>query len=134
MLAGDNLHPVAAAESIVKTHALERMGLTCDGTRKACQLVFANPISDLENTMLFHVKAQHDNVTCEGATRARGEDVAPTEIWLEGNDKVKVLTALGYISEHRYYAIVESDDYSAVNQLMQGHVFNGSVEILPCLD
>ena len=47
---------------------------------------------------------------------------------------MKVLTALGYISEHRYYAIVESDDYSAVNQLMQGHVFNGSVEILPCLD
>ena len=47
---------------------------------------------------------------------------------------MKVLTALGYISEHRYYAIVESDDYSAVNQLMQGHVFNGSVEILPCPD
>ena len=47
---------------------------------------------------------------------------------------MKVLTALGYISEHRYYAIVESDDYSAVNQLMQGHVFNGSVEILTCLD
>ena len=29
---------------------------------------------------------------------------------------------------------MESDDYSAVNQLMQGHVFNGSVEILPCID
>ena len=27
VLAGDNLHPVAAAESIVETHALERMGL-----------------------------------------------------------------------------------------------------------
>jgi len=77
ILAGDNLHPVAAAESIVETHALERMGLTWVGARKACQLVFANPISDLENTMLFHVKAQHDNVTCEGARRARGEDVAP---------------------------------------------------------
>ena len=77
MLAGDNLHPVAAAESIVETHALERMRLTWVGARKACQLVFANPISDLENTMLFHVKAQHDNVTCEGVKRARGEDVAP---------------------------------------------------------
>ena len=87
--------------------------------------------------MIFHVKAQHDNVTCEGARRARGEDVAPTvetERWLEGNDKVKVLTALGYISEHRFYAIVESDDYSDVNQLMLGHIFRGSVEILPCLD
>jgi|TARA_B100000470_G_scaffold167577_1_gene132017 hypothetical protein len=87
--------------------------------------------------MIFHVKAQHDHQTCEGARRRRGEDVAPTvetERWLEGNDKVKVLTALGYISEHRYYAIVESDNYSDVNLLMQGHVFNGSVEILPCLD
>ena len=87
--------------------------------------------------MLFHVTAQHDHQTCEGAMRARGEDVAPrneTERWLEGNDKVKVLTALGYISEHRYYGIVESDDYSDVNLLMQGHVFRGSVEILPCLD
>ena len=72
--------------------------------------------------MLFHVKAQHDNATCEGARPARCEDVAPTERWLERNDKVNVLTALGYISEHRYYAIVESDDYSAVNQLMQGRV------------
>ena len=27
VLAGDNLHPVAAAESVVETHALERMGL-----------------------------------------------------------------------------------------------------------
>ena len=87
--------------------------------------------------MLIHVTAQHDHQTCEGAMRARGEDVAPrneTERWLEGNDKVKVLTALGYISEHRFYAIVESDDYSDVNELMLGHIFRGSVEILPCLD
>ena len=91
----------------------------------------------LEATMLFHVMAQHDHQTCEGAMRARGESVAPrneTVRWLEGNDKVKVLTALGYISEHRYYAIVDSDSYSDVNLLMQGHVFRGSVEILPCLD
>ena len=49
MLAGDNLHPVAAAESIVETHALERMGLTWAGARKACQLVLANPIFDLKD-------------------------------------------------------------------------------------
>ena len=47
---------------------------------------------------------------------------------------MKGLTALGCISEHRYYAIVESDDYPAVNQLRDGHVFNGLVEILTCLD
>ena len=111
-------------------HALEGSGLAGAGARNSCQLVFAHPISDLEIIMLFHVKAQHDNVTCEGARRAKGEDVEPTvetERWLEGNDKVKVLTALGYLSEHRYYAIVESDDYSDVNLLMQGHVFKGSV-------
>ena len=38
VLAGDNLHPVAAAESIVETHTLERMGLTSAGASKACQL------------------------------------------------------------------------------------------------
>ena len=147
-LPGDYLHPVAQAESVVKTHRLQCSGLIMEhvmegsgfagaGARNGCQLVFANPISDLEATMIFHVKAQHDHQTCEGARRRRGEDVAPTvetERWLEGNDKVKVLTALGYISEHRYYAIVESDNYSDVNLLLQGHVFNGSVEILPCLD
>ena len=88
--------------------------------------------------MIFHVMAQHSWDTCVGYKRAKGDpDVKPrvdTQRWVEGNDKVKVLTALGYISEHRYYAIVESDNYSDVNYLMQGHVFNGSVEILPCLD
>ena len=76
-------------------------------------------------------------MTIKPAKERGGESVAPrneTERWLEGNDKVKVLTALGYISEHRYYAIVDSDSYSDVNLLMQGHVFRGSVEILPCLD
>ena len=39
VLAGDNLHPVAAAESVVETHALERMGLAGTGTRNACHKV-----------------------------------------------------------------------------------------------
>ena len=89
MLAGDNLHPVAAVESIVENQAQERMRLTWSGARKACQLVFANPISGLEDTILFHVKAQHDNVTCEGDRLARNEDVAPTietERLLKWND------------------------------------------------
>ena len=36
-LAGDNLHPVAPAESIVETHTLEGMGLAGVGARNGCQ-------------------------------------------------------------------------------------------------
>ena len=39
MLAGDYLHPIATAESVVETHALERMGLAGAGTRNACHKV-----------------------------------------------------------------------------------------------
>ncbi len=38
-LAGDDLHPIAPAESVVETHALERMGLAGAGTRNACHKV-----------------------------------------------------------------------------------------------
>jgi hypothetical protein len=37
VLTGDNLHPVAAAESVVETHALNRMGLNRAGTINAGQ-------------------------------------------------------------------------------------------------
>ena len=37
VLAGDNLHPVAAAEEVVETHALDRMGLKRAGAINACQ-------------------------------------------------------------------------------------------------
>jgi len=36
-LAGDNLHPVAPAESVVETHALEGIGLAGAGARNGCQ-------------------------------------------------------------------------------------------------
>ena len=52
VLAGDNLHPVAPAESVVETHALERMRLAGTGAINACQLVFANPtLGSRRNTM-----------------------------------------------------------------------------------
>ena len=37
MLAGDNLHPVASAESVVETHALQGIGLAGAGARNGCQ-------------------------------------------------------------------------------------------------
>jgi hypothetical protein len=37
VLAGDNLHPVAAAESVVETHALQAIGLAGAGARNGCQ-------------------------------------------------------------------------------------------------
>jgi len=42
VLAGDNLHPVAAAESVVETHALQGIGLAGAGARNGCQSVDQN--------------------------------------------------------------------------------------------
>ena len=49
MLAGDYLHPIAAAESVAETHALERMGLAGAGARNACQSV-AEKVAELLTT------------------------------------------------------------------------------------
>ena len=53
-LAGDHLHPIAPAESVVKTHRLQRSGLimehalegsrlACTGAINVCHLLFSNP-------------------------------------------------------------------------------------------
>ena len=42
VLAGDNLHPVAAAELVVETHALQGIGLAGAGARNGCQSVDQN--------------------------------------------------------------------------------------------
>ena len=42
VLTGDNLHPVAAAESVVETHALQGIGLAGAGARNGCQSVAQN--------------------------------------------------------------------------------------------
>jgi hypothetical protein len=39
VLAGDNLHSVAAAESVVETHALQGIGMAGSGARNGCQSV-----------------------------------------------------------------------------------------------
>ena len=39
VLAGDNLHPVATAESVVETHALQGICLAGAGARNGCQSV-----------------------------------------------------------------------------------------------
>ena len=38
-LAGDNLHPITPAESVVKTHAMEGIGLAGVGAINSCQSV-----------------------------------------------------------------------------------------------
>jgi len=48
VLAGDNLHPVAPAESVVETHALEGIGLAGAGARNGCQSVDQNGHMPLE--------------------------------------------------------------------------------------
>ena len=88
--------------------------------------------------MIFHVMAQHYWDTCDGAKRAKGDPgVAPrvdTQRWVERNDKVKVLSAIGHQTLHRLFAIVDADDYADVQALMTDHMWNGPVEVLPVND
>ena len=89
--------------------------------------------------MIFHITSQHDYESCEGTQEQRGEDVRPRserQQWVEGNDKVKVIGAYGYQTQHRYYAIVEADDYADVQALFSaaGHIRTGEVEVVPVND
>ena len=90
--------------------------------------------------MPCHITSQHYWNTCDGAKRAKGDsDVIPrseTQRWIEGNDKVKVLSACGYQTQHRYYAIVEANDYADVQALFSaaGHIRAGEVEVIPVND
>ena len=82
--------------------------------------------------------AQHYWDTCDGAKRAKGDpDVKPrvdTQRWVEGNDKVKVLSAIGHQTLHRLFAIVESDDYADVQALFTDQMWNDPIEVLPVND
>ena len=58
VLAGDDLHPVAAAESVVETHTLQGIGLAGAGARNGCQCwrkkrlsVLAHKMSELLSTL-----------------------------------------------------------------------------------
>ena len=89
--------------------------------------------------MIFHITSQHDYESCEGTQEKRGENVPPRaerQRWVEGNEKVKVLSAYGYQTQHRYYAIVEADDYADVQALFSaaGHILAGEVEVQPVND
>ena len=88
--------------------------------------------------MIFHVMAQHSWDTCVGYKRAKGDpDVQPrvdTQRWVEGNDKVKVISAIGHQTLHRLFAIVESDTYADVQALFTDEMCNGPVEVLPVND
>ena len=60
--------------------------------------------------MLFHVMTQHYWDTCDGARRAKNDsDVKPrvdTQRWVEGNYKVKVISAIRHQTLHKLFAIV----------------------------
>ena len=89
--------------------------------------------------MLFHITSQHNYETCEGSLAFKGVDVPPRserQRWSEGNDKVKVIGAYGYQTQHRFYAILEANDYADVQALLSGagHIRNGEVEVLSVND
>ena len=54
--------------------------------------------------------------------------------WVDGNDKVKALSAIGHQTLHRLFAIVESDDYADVQALFTDQMWNGPIEVLPVSD
>ena len=54
--------------------------------------------------------------------------------WVEGNHKVKVLSATGHQTLHRLFAIVEADEYADVQALFTDQMWNGPIEVLPVND
>ena len=88
--------------------------------------------------MLFHVTAQHSWESCVGRMMAEGsvgrEVGVEGERWVEGNGDVKVIVAGGYQASHRYYAVVEADEYAQVVLLFNGLMFRGDVDIIPMTD
>ena len=85
--------------------------------------------------MLFHVTAQHSWESCVGRMMAEGsvslEAGIEGERWVEGNNEVKVIAAGGYQAAHRYYAVVEADEYNSVVLLFNALMWRGNVDILP---
>jgi len=89
--------------------------------------------------MLFHITAQHDHLTCSGvAARKAGGSLAEsqreTNRWLEGNDKIKVIYAHSNNPSHRMFAVVETDDWDALNELTNQFKDVGSCDVQPCGD
>ena len=79
--------------------------------------------------------AQHYWDTCDGAKGDPGvKPRVDTQRWVEGNDEVKVISAIGHQTLHRLFAIVESDDYAQVQALFTDQMWNGPIEVLPVND
>ena len=83
--------------------------------------------------MIFHVMAQHSWETFPG-NHPNAPPVVDRQRWVEGNDQVKVLGAWGYQTEHTNYAIVESDDYAAIQDFFRSQLLAGMVEVRPVND
>ena len=84
--------------------------------------------------MLFHITAQHSWETCRGRQRAESSGyiypLSEVSRWVEDNDDVKIMRAAGYQSTHRYYVLLEADDYNSVAQLFRLETYVEDVEIL----
>jgi|TARA_Y100001947_G_C10238525_1_gene260637 hypothetical protein len=83
--------------------------------------------------MLFHITAQHDHTTCGFVTHGK-ETLKSRGVWVEGNDKVKVLGAWGYQTSHTLFGIVEADAYEDIAEHFEYHLGLGPVEVLPIMD
>ena len=98
-------------------------------------LVFANIISSSgDDSMLFHITAQHDHLSCGGVdARKSGQNMSEFQResgrWMEGNDKVKVIAAYLNQPHHRIFAVVEADTYDDLNTFTNRWKDPGSCDV-----
>ena len=89
--------------------------------------------------MLFHITAQHDHLSCGGVqARKSGRDMAEFQLengrWMEGNDKVKVVSVYLNQPHHRVFAVVEADNYDDLNAFTNHWKESGKCDVQPVGD
>ena len=82
--------------------------------------------------MLFHVTVKHDYETCP--LKSGQEAVDEYQSWVDGNDKVKVLSVQSYPLGHKVFGLIEADDFEPVFELFSKAMEFGSVEAVPVFD
>ena len=88
--------------------------------------------------MRVHVVCQHYWDTRGGAKRTNHDlNVKPhlgTQRWVEGSEKIRVMSAVGHQRLHRLFAKLAADDHAEFQVLFTDHVWNGLAEVLPAKD
>lgn len=88
--------------------------------------------------MIFHITAQHDHISCWGVKARKEGNSAESQKengrWMEGNQKVKVLSAYVNNPAHRIFAVVEANDYDDINSFTNQFKDVGTCDVQPVGD